>query len=180
LMLGEDVPATALQTDKAIVRDKLFNGAAGTPEGELLVAGDFGTVFDAAAQRFAAAETVGQGMGELKTLRYLTWMTDDLQRPFETVGRTLTDTRDGDLSRSASVFLADATLRQPDQLAQPAADAVTNFFENSDIDGSQIVVSLVLDPIRHGGPEARRVMATTLPTLHTLAANPSVNFALSN
>lgn len=134
--------------------------------------------FVSTTRDFQRSDTFAKGLNNLRLMKYLVWLSEDLNQPFEVLAQTLSDKRDGDLSRSASVIMADCSIRKPHEIDHSAAEAVKSFFEQSDIDGSQIIVQLVIDPILHIDPKLQTESAKVLPELQKLAVNKSVIFAL--
>lgn len=179
-LLDDEVSSSDVKRDKAVVREKLHNATRNSTIGDLVGADMYDQAFTSTAQDFAHAGTFEEGMEHLKVMKYLAWMSHDIQEPFEILADTLTDKRDGDLARSTSVIMADCAIRQPETLAQPAANAVDSFYGASDIDGSQIVVQLILDPVRHAGDNVKAHVDNVMPSLYSNAANRSVTFALDN
>lgn len=136
--------------------------------------------FIATAHNFQESKTFRECLHHLSLMRYLAWLSGDLKEPFEILAQTLIDKRDGDLDRSASSVMADCTIRKPDELASTASNAVRNFFTQSDNEGSQIVIQLILDPVRHASQASQQEVEAVMPTLHKYVANRSVSFALGN
>ncbi len=179
-LLDDEVCPAAAAEDKRVVREKLHEATRDSSIAGLVGFDLYDQAFVSTAHDFANAGTFEEGLQHLKVMKYLAWMSGSLREPFEIVAGTLLDKRDGDLARSASVVLADCTIRQPDDLAQTATDAVSSFYRVSDIDGSQIVVQLILDPVRCAGDEARQAVQAITPILYEHAANRSVTYALDN
>lgn len=173
-MLDETVSSEEARKDISIVTEKYKQSVVGTN----LDALPYDSALERAAHNFEQSQTFTDGLQSLKTLKYLAWLSGDLREPFEILTKSLTDKRDGDLARSLTVVMTDCTIRKPDEMAQPGVKAVKNFFESSDIDGSQIVIQLILDPIRNAGEKAKQEVDCVIPTLIQYAANRSVIVAL--
>lgn len=175
-ILDEEVSLKESQVDETLVAEKYKRNINGTtlvqlPTDKSLIV---------AARSFQAARTFMEGINCLKLMKYLVWLSEDFKEPFEILAETLKDKRDGDLSRSVSVIMADFVIRKPDEMAEAASQTVRNFFEQSDNDGSQIIVQLILDPVRHGSQSAQKVVENLVPILHKYADNRSVSVALEN
>ena len=176
-MLDENVSVKESQVDETLVTEKYKRNINGTSLAQLPTDKSLIVV----ARNFQAANTFMGGINCLKIMKYLVWLSEDLKEPFEILSETLTDKRDGDLSRSVSVIMADCVIRKPNEIAEDASQTVRNFFKQSDNDGSQIIVQLILDPVRHDGNQsAQKVVENVMPALHKYAENRSVSVALEN
>ena len=175
-LLNEKVSVSESQIDTELITEKYKRNINSTtlvrlPTDKSLIV---------AARSFQAARTFMEGINCLKLMKYLVWLSEDFSEPFEILAETLTDKRDGDLSRSVSVIMADCVIRKPDEMAETASQTVKNFFQQSDNDGSQIIVQLILDPVRHGSQSTQKVVENLMPVLHKYADNRSVSVALEN
>ncbi len=175
-MLGENVTNKEVAVDEKILKEG-YERVIGNISISSLSPDD---AFYISASRFSTSQTFKEGVFNLALMKNLVWLSDDLKRPFEILSHSLVDKRDGDLTRSATVIMADCAIRNPKMLDHAAAVAVKDFFEKSDIDGSQIVTLLVLDPILQQDPEHLSESVRIIPELKKLAANRSVTFALGD
>ncbi len=176
VLLDDNLSTSELETDMVLVSKKYRKAVSNTNLDNIPTDKSF--IFT--AKDFQDTKTFTRGIQDLKLMKYLVWLSEDLNEPFEILAQTLTDKRDGDLARSASVIMNDCTIRKPDDLDIPAVKAVQSFFEQSDIDGSQIIVQLILDPVRHASHASQKEVGAVMPTLHKYAANGSVSFTLGN
>ena len=176
-MLDENVSVKESQVDTTLITEKYKRNINNTNLVQLPTNKSLSVV----ARNFQAARTFMGGIDCLKLMKYLVWLSEDLKEPFEILAQTLTDKRDGDLSRSVSVIMADCVTRKPNEMAGDASQTARNFFKQSDNDGSQIIVQLILDPVRHEGDQsAQKVVENIMPELHKYADNRSVSVALEN
>lgn len=176
-MLGETFEITEDEENKSIERVAKISPQTK----ELIDGGKYDDAIRYLAFSFRDAKTFAERMKNVWLARDLLWSNpDNAVQIFTEFAKNITDTSDGDIIRTMSVVLGDCVLVKPEELCEIAIRTVRRFFESSDIDGSQIVMSQILSPLARGSDKVRKSVIQSVSELDKNSANKSVTFALNN
>ncbi len=178
-ILGEDYSISI--DDREDIHQRLLTATSNTGEMTLIKDRKYKEAMHQIVKQISVAQTFIDRMKRLWIVRDLSWMDDSVDLDiFQQLSSFLSDTRDGDLIRTTSVVIADHILKFPVELADQAIETAERFFNESDIDGSQIVVAQTLTALRDHNSETKSKLLNALPSLYSSAANRSVSRTLDN
>lgn len=158
---------------------KVLQIVQGTPLETLVASAQFKELLQVLIQQFHGTQIFADRMKTLWLIRSILWSSRcGDEALYRVLSENVSNAQDGDLLRTIIVVLGDCILQNPVELSVKGIQSTIDFFRNSDIDGSQIVVAQTFLPLAKFSDKAGSLLSQVLSDLNGFAANISVTRAL--